>query len=115
MQFAQRILEKVTNGIMDYFFTVTYMVRVMFHHTKVAEKVLMCWTEKIGFFVWMLRAINLWVRKYKVLNMLVDLKLRWLDVSNLLTMIRLAKAALKLPFYTDASLIALIHISLYTF
>ena len=87
MQFAQRILKKVTNGIMDYFFTVTYMVRVMFHHTKVAEKVLMCWTEKISFFVWMVRAINLWVRYKQTLYMLVDLKLGRLVVTNLCAVI----------------------------
>ncbi len=82
MQFAQRILKKVTNGIMDYFFTVTYMVRVMFHHTKVAKKVLMCWTEKIGFFVWMVRAINLWVRYKQTLYMLVYLVLQRLIVTK---------------------------------
>ena len=47
--------------------------------------------------------------------MLVNLKLGWLVVSNLLTMIRLAKTALKLPFDADTSLIALIHLILYTF
>ena len=60
MQFAQRILKKVTNGIMDYFLTVTYMVRVVLHHTEIAHKVLMRRTEKISFFVWMVRTINLW-------------------------------------------------------
>ncbi len=60
MQFGEGILKKVTNSIVDYFFAVTYMVRVVLHHTEVAHKVLMGRTEKISFFVWMVRTINLW-------------------------------------------------------
>ena len=71
--------------------------------------------EKISFIFWVVWAIDLWDRYKQALNMLVNLELGWLVVSNLLTMIRLAKTALKLPFDADTSLIALIHLGLYTF
>ncbi len=45
---------------MSNFFTVTYMVRVVLHHTEVALKVLMGRTEKISLVVWVVSTINLW-------------------------------------------------------
>jgi hypothetical protein len=73
MKFSESILEEVTNGILNDFFAVAYMIWVMLYGAKRTDEILMGRAKYICLAIWVIWAVDLRERFKQIFNMLVDL------------------------------------------